>query len=75
MYVYRSVEVEQLQRVIENLTSDCESLKRQVAAEKDCARNLEFIIKTGRQQVVIQSFTALFSVARKLLSILCLVFI
>ncbi|XP_063679445.1 centrosomal protein of 135 kDa-like [Bolinopsis microptera] len=46
----RSVEVEQLQRVIENLTSDCESLKRQVAAEKDCARNLEFIIKTGRQQ-------------------------
>ena len=45
------MEVEQLQRVIENLTSDCESLKRQVAAEKDCARNLEFIIKTGRQQV------------------------
>ena len=47
------MEVEQLQRVIENLTSDCESLKRQVAAEKDCARNLEFIIKTGRQQVLL----------------------
>eukprot|EP00116_Pleurobrachia_bachei_P001323 sb/3461585/ len=28
----------------------CESLKRQVAAEKDCARNLEYIIKTSRQQ-------------------------
>ena len=45
------MEVEQLQRVIENLTGDCESLKRQVAAEKDCARNLEYIIKTGRKQV------------------------
>ena len=51
MKFYRSVEVEQLQRVIENLTADCESLKRQVSAEKDCARNLEFIIKTGRKQV------------------------
>ena len=47
---FRSVEVEQLQRVIESLTSDCESMKRQVSAEKECARNLEFIIKTGRQQ-------------------------
>ena len=46
--------MEQLQRVIENLTSDCESLKRQVAAEKDCARNLEYIIKTGRQQVMVK---------------------
>ena len=47
----RSVEVEQLQRVIETITVDCESLKRQVSAEKDCARNLEYIIKSGRQQV------------------------
>ena len=45
----RAVEVEQLQHVIETLTEDCNAFKLQLNAEKDCVRNLEYIIHKERQ--------------------------